>query len=376
LKQIELYDNKIEKSKKNLLAEVEKKNIQLTKSSMKHDSSSKQSKFSIFEKVNYDYDRATEKHGQNLPMSDKITWTDGKEFFYPKITNQTSNNELKTLKSAYELPQQNAFTPIKHLSLFSNNSNSIIVDYSKLRKQLFQYLETNKVCETVPLQNDSTILEVNSFKESQYIQSNSQSVEISSHPTKNHEVNLQEDNFSCNINDVHINPEGRLCEYSIPHVEMLNKKNNQDSHIENNTNVLNITTSCSSINNDSSTSSSTSSNIQRTPNENDNNLFEEKEDNVSRYNILNIETDDYSTDFTSDENTPEFLRLNEINKHNSIIESQMTEENESSYEEERSEGDIMFEDKTFIEKYSGCSDVVNINNNNNNKNILCKKQIE
>lgn len=365
LKQIELYDSKIEKSKKNLLAEVEKKNIELTKSSMKHDFSSKQSNSSDFEKVNYGYNYATEKHGQNLSMTDNITWTDGKEFFYPITTNQSSKNELKTLKSTYELPQQNAFIPKKNFSFFSNNSNSVKVDYNKLRKQLFQYLETNKVCETVPLQNDSTILEGNNFKESQVIQSKSQSVEISSHLSNNLGIHLKEDNFSCNINNGHLNSKVPLCEYSIPLVEMPNKKNYQDIHIEKN---INITTSCSGINNDFSASSSTSSNIQRILNENDINSFEEKKDNVSRFSMLNSETDDYSTDFTSDENTPEFLGLNEIKKHNIIIKSQMTEENESSYEEERSEGDIMFEDHTFIEKYVGCSELVNIKN----YNILCK----
>lgn len=362
MKQIELYDNKIEKSKKNLLAEVENKNIQLTKCSIKHDSSSNQSKSSSFEKVvNYDSTHASEKHSKHLPISDKIT--DGKQFFYPIATNLSSSNELKFLNPVHELPQQNNLSPKEHFSLYTNNNNSVNVDYNKLRKQLFQSLDTSQVCETVPLQNKSSILAVNNFEESQDNQSESQTVKTPNHPLNHLGKNLKEEIVPFKMNDVHLNSKVPLCEYSIPLKEMSYTINNQELHLEKNTNTQNLTTSCNNVNNDSSTSSSTSCNIQRTPKENDNNLYKENEDNVSQLNLLNNETEDYSSDFTSDENTPELERFYEINKHNTIIESQVIEENESSYEEERSEGDIMFEDKTFIEQYSDFSDLVSVNNN-------------
>lgn len=362
MKQIEVYDNKIEKSKKKLLAEVEKKNIELDKSSIKHDdSSSKQSNPSVFEKVvNYDSNHALVKYSQHLTLSDKITWTDGKQFFYPNSTSQIGNNDLKSLKIAHELQQQNFLTPKEHFSSDPNNSN-LVVDYNKLRKQLFQSLETNYVCETVPLKNESTTVGVNNLKDSQDILSDSQPLKISNHTSNNLRENLKNEIFFCKMNDVNINSEVPFCEHSISLKDMSNTKNNQELHLEKNTDILNLTTSCSNTNNDSSTSSSTSSNIQRASNENVHNLSKEKEDNVSQFDMLINEPDDYSPGFTSDENTPEFQELYEINMHNSIIESQVTEDDESSYEEERSEGDIMFEDKTFIEQYSDYSDLVNIN---------------
>ncbi|XP_003241790.1 centrosome-associated protein 350-like [Acyrthosiphon pisum] len=106
--------------------------------------------------------------------------------------------------------------------------------------------------------------------------------------------------------------------------------------------------------------SSDSGSIQRNLivnlNENDTDVCEMKKNSIRQFEEPNYKIrleDVYSPDFTSDEYTSEFQGSYQFNKNDNIIESNDSEQsNETSYEEDRSEGEILFEDKTFIEQYS------------------------
>lgn len=94
---------------------------------------------------------------------------------------------------------------------------------------------------------------------------------------------------------------------------------------------------------------------------NDKKFCEKEQNNICKFNILNnkIRVNNDSSDFTSDESISEFLESPQFNKYNSNIMEllNMEQNNESSYEEERSEGDVVIEDKIYVKQYSD-SDLV------------------
>jgi len=140
---------------------------------------------------------------------------------------------------------------------------------------------------------------------------------------------------------------------------MSETSNNQELYLEtDNKKSLSIH---NNINSNTSSISSDSGSVQRNLivnlNNNDTDVCEMQKNSVIQFEEPNYKIgleDIYSPDFTSDEYTSEFQGSYQFNKHENIIELNDSEQsNETSYEEDRSEGEIIFEDKTFIEQ---CSD--------------------
>lgn len=384
LKQINLYDKKIEESRKSLMVEIKKTNINVSKSSMKNDSSSSSnSSCSVLQNIiNYEND-----HGQHKYKSDKITLTDGKKYFYPISTD--ADHSLSLNKSVNELQKKNVNKSKENHDMHINSFDSVNIDCYNYVEQPFQSIEIIPVCEDVQLHEKHTAKEVNASNKSHEIETEvniifesqpHKTLDIQTFHTSNDlKVNFKEETRSCEVtetidNGIHLDIS--LCNYSIPNKIMSETSNNQESQIEtNNKKSLIIHDNINSSNTSSilSGNGSIQRNLIVTLNENDTDVCEMQKNSVSEFGETNYKTgldDIYSPDFTSDEYTSEFQGSYQFNKNDNIIESNDSEQsNETSYEEERSEGEIIFEDKTFIEQYSDdrgdfVSKIIKYNHNN------------
>jgi len=367
LKQINLYDKKIEESRKSLMVEIKKKNMHVPKSSMKNDSSSStNSSCSVLQNIiNYEND-----HSQHMYRSDKITRTDGKKYFYPITANEECDHSISLNKPVNELQKKNIYKSKENHDMHTNNFDSVNnIDSYNCIEQSFQSLETIPVCEGVQLHEKHTAKEVNASNKSHKIE-NEVNIFFESQPQKTLDihtsndlkVNLKEETHSCEVNEIidnGINLDVSLCKYSNPNKIMSETSNNQELYLEkDNKKSLIIHNNTNSFN--TSSISSDNGSIQRNLivilNENDTDVCEMQKNSVSQFEEPNYKIgleDIYSPDFTSDEYTSEFQGSYQFNKNDSIIESNDSEQsNETSYEEDRSEGEIIFEDKTFIEQYS------------------------
>lgn len=357
LKQIELYDKKIEESKKSLLVEIEKKKIQL-----KHESSSKRSKYSILQNIiKNDSDHAVDKLNEHFHSSDRTMWVDGNKFFYPIERKKSINQNF----SSPEKPVNGQTNVIKSNSNHDKCTNNHDLEDIDGQPQ-FQSIETN-CCEVVLLPKDLTATEIKTLKESDEIQTDINNIVFKSQPINDLVESLIKETQSNKCNGVNDTNVISLSDCSVQNLKMPDISSNQELYLEKNTCTDKLSVSYGNINNNHSSSSSSSiSNSQRKLfedfNENNNNLCEKNGSNVNALEVSNNEIEvhnDYSLDFTLDENTSECQKLNELGEHNNIIELPDKEQNsESSYEEERSEGDVMFEDKTFIEHFSDDSYLV------------------
>lgn len=258
LKEIELYDKKIEESKKSLMVEIQKKNIQVIKSSLSQNS--KYSNKSILQNK-ISYTNSLEKNNQHINKT------------MPEIKKDISfDDPASVIHQKIDIKTKNDFTNC------TNKCDSVKFNNYKLKNQTFQFLKTNQMDDkNLLLHRQTSIIEDNTLK-------------------KSHDVQTE-----------------------------INK------------------------------------------NENDKILCEKKQNYICQFNILKnaIRTNnDDSSDFTSDESISEFHVLSELNKYDCNIEELLNKEEnkESSYEEEKSEGDIMIEDKIFIEHYSN-NDLVRKNYN-------------
>lgn len=296
LKQIELYDKKIEESKKSLMVDIEKKNIQI-----KHDFSSENS-----------------------------------NYFYPVEIKKSVDHNITLL----EKPMNEKNIVIKSKTNFNKSTD----DRSLENTNDFN-LETN-VCKVELLPKEVSARDAKTLKESvEIIQTGINNIFLKSQPSNIH--------VESSIKEIQPNKLNTITP---------NISNYQESYLENNKNSEKLPISCSSIdNNYSDISSSSNSDYERKFfvdfNETDN-VCKKNKNNTNSLEVSNndIEVDnDYSLDFTSVENTSECQK-----SYDNIKELQDEEKNDesSSYEEERSEGDIMFEDKTFIEQFSDDGDEV------------------
>eukprot|EP00102_Acyrthosiphon_pisum_P010643 XP_008179023.1 PREDICTED: centrosome-associated protein 350 [Acyrthosiphon pisum] len=367
LKQINLYDKKIEESRKSLMIEIKKKNMHVPKSSMKNDSSSStNSSCSVLQNIiNYEND-----HSQHMYNSDKITRTDGKKYFYPITTNEECDHSISLNKPVNELQKKNVYKSKENHDMHTNSFDLVNnIDSYNCIEQSFQSLKTIPVCEGVQLNEKHTAKEVNASNKSHEIE-NEVNIFFESQPQKTLDihtsndlkVHLKEETHSCEINetiDNSLNLDISLCKYSNPNKIMSETSINQELCLEtDNKNSLIIHNNINSSN--TSSISSDSGSIQRNLivnlNENDTDVCEMKKNSIRQFEEPNYKIrleDVYSLDFTSDEYTSEFQGSYQFNKNDNIIESNDSEQsNETSYEEDRSEGEILFEDKTFIEQYS------------------------
>lgn len=355
LKQIDIYDKKIEESKKCLMIEQEKKNIQVTKYSIKHDSLPKNSTSFIQNVTNYG--NSLEKNDDQLNVLDQISWTE-----MNKSNNKSHDIPILLNKPVYELPKKISPKSKENLDGYINNCVPIKVDKS-INKSC-KSLETNQVNKALLLHKEpTTIEEVITFHGNQtkidFIKP--QSMEILIPSSIDLDENLNQETHKNKINeDVDKNLDFAFYEYSILNQDKLNISTIQ----ENNKNIENSIFPYVNINSNSSNESlSISSNIQGINftdfNEDVSDECEKTENSVNHFKTLNNEInleDNYNPDFTSDENIS--YEFNEPY----IIESQYKEQNnDSSYEENRSVGEIMMEDKTFIEHFSDVSDSVSQN---------------
>jgi len=366
LKQINLYDKKIEESRKSLMVEIKKKNMIISKSSTKNDSSSStNSSYSVLHNIINDEND----HSQHMYESDNITRTDGKQYFCPIATNKECNHSKSLDKPVNEFKKNNVYKSKENHHMLTNNFDSVNIDSYNFIEQSIQSLETSiPVSEDIQLHDKHTAEEVNALQnshdndtqENNLFKSLSQKTLGIHTPINDLKGNLKEETHSCEVNETVDN--GRnldisLCEYSIPNKIMSEMSNNHDLYLEIDNKkslIINDNINCSN------TSSSDSSALQRNfivnLNEYDIDECEMQKNSVIQFEEPNYKTildDTYSPDFTSDESTSEFQGSYEFNKNDNIIESNDSEQsNETSYEEERSEGEIIFEDKTFIEQYS------------------------
>lgn len=344
LKQIESYDRKIEESKKSLMIEIESKNMQTTKSSKKLDifSSSNHSNISIFQNItNYKNNYSSETHSSHSQASDRKMPADEKN---PNAFQDTTNYDTP-VKSQHEIVTKPKLKFIDNITINNNN-----------KRRSLQSLEINQVHKSVPLLKEPTTVKVNNSKESlkNLTDTNSNilkyhSVDTLIHTSRNLGENSKVETHLNNLNEVGNSTEVFSYNYSVSNQKMSNTSD--DPELSSEKNLINeiLKNSLDDItHNYSTTSSSNYSSIQRQfsfdPNVNDNEVLDEH----------------YSPDFTSDDNTSEVHKLSKFSKHdtNVIESSDEAQNNESSYEEERSEGDVMFEDKTFIEHHSDSSDSV------------------
>jgi len=360
-----LYDKKIEESRKSLMVEIKKKNIHVSKSSIKNDSSSStNSSCSVLQNIiNYGND-----HSQQIYKSDKMTRTDEKKYVYPVTTDEECDHSISLNKPLNELQKKNVYKLKENYDMNSNNFDSVNIDSYNCIEQSFQSLETIPVCESVHSHEKHTANEVNASNKSHEIE-NEKNILFESQPQKTLDVhisndlkvNLKEETHSCELNktiDNDINLDISSCKYSISNKIMSETSNNQELYLETDNKKSLIIHD--NINSSNTSSISSDSDIQKNStvslNENDSDVCELQKNSISQFEEPNdkMELDDiYSPDFTSDEYTSEFQGSYQFNKNYSIIESNDSEQsNETSYEEERSEGEIIFEDKTFIEQYS------------------------
>jgi len=362
LKQINAYDKKIEESRKSLMVEIKKKNMYVSKSSMKNDSSSStNSNGSVLQNIiNYEND-----HSQRMHESDGITQTDGKKYFYPIAIDKECDHSILSLdKPINEFKKKNVFKSKENHDMHAVNFDSVNIDTYNFKEQSFQSLETIPVCEDVQLHEEHTAKEVNDSNKSHEIETE---VDILSkflpqntldiHTSNDLKVNLKKETHSLEVNetiDNGKNVDNPLCKYSIPNNIVSETSNNQELYLKTDNKKSLIIHDNFNLSN---TSSSDSSAIHRNliVNENDTDVCEMQKNIVNQFEEHNYEMgldDIYSPDFTSDEYTSEFQQSYQFNKNDNIIESNDSEQsNETSYEEDRSEGEIIFEDKTFIEQY-------------------------
>jgi len=352
LKQIDLYDKKIEESKKSLIVEIERKSIQLKNCSIKLDSS----------KYCCKNNHASEENNQNLHESYRKI-----QIAMEKLNNQYI---ISQENPSYKLQQTIAIKPKQNLNEFENNCDSIQTDHCKPRNQS---LETNQSCDVITLHKESTEREVKTLKESSATETEVNNVLLKPHSgetliyiSNDQEGNLKKITHASEINEIaaiNLEPLSNNC---LLNQEMSNTFNDQEFYFGEKINIEKMTISNDSKS-DYSTISSNSSNIQRklfVGSDNDgNHVRKENENSVNQLEILNCEVevdDNYSTDFMSDDNTSKFQGAYQFNKDddNTIEFLDEKQSNESSYEEERSEGDVVFEDKTFIEQYSHDSNFV------------------
>jgi len=160
LKQINLYDKKIEESRKSLMVEIKNKSIFKSKSSIKNHSSSTNSS-SILQNVinNENVDN------QYMDESDRITLIDGKTYFYPIVTDTSCDYSISLNKSINELQKKNINeSKENHNNKYTNNFDSVNIDSYKLTEQSFQSLESFPLFEDAQLHEKHTAKEVNTSK--------------------------------------------------------------------------------------------------------------------------------------------------------------------------------------------------------------------
>ncbi|CAH1725966.1 unnamed protein product [Aphis gossypii] len=362
LKQINLYDKKIEESKKSLMVEIKKKNMHESKTSIKTNSSSTDSSCSVLQNIiNYEND-----HNQRIDKPDKITWIDGKKYFYPIETSTACNHSISLDKSVNELQKKNVNKLKENHNMYTNKFDSVNIDNKKLTEQSFQALESIPVNGDELLHEKHTAKEGNASKKSYKIETevsiksqpqNTLNIQTSNYPKEN----SKEEKHAREVNktiDNRINLDIPLCKYSFSNQIISETSNNQEPClitdnkksliVHDNINCSNTTSSCDK--------SASGKNLLMNLNKNDVDVCEKQENNINKFDVPNykIGLDDiYSSDFTSDDYTSDFQGSYQFNKNDSIIELNDSEQsNETSYEEERSEGETLFEDKTFIEQYS------------------------
>jgi len=361
LKQIELYDKKIEASRKSLKVEIEKKSIQVKNYSIKHNLSSQYSCSSINNVINYENAHALKGNDQNLHSLDKITTTDEDKYVYPIVTKNFNICD----KLICELKERISTKQNKYLNEYNKNCSLKKKDICNVESQLLQSLETNQSHKAVPLHKQPTIVEDNNLihdiqTEVKNVPLKSQLVNIST--LNDHGDNLKEETYSNKIrNVVVLNLENPLPMQCISNQDVSIDLN----YLEKNKRIEKSIISNESINDDHSNfntnvSSSNVSSCQKkrfvNVNENDMNICENKLEVLN--NEIEVESmDDYSPDFTSESQ--------ESHKNNKKMIDLLNEDQniESSFEEDRSEGDVIFEDRTFIEQYSSDNDTVSKNNN-------------
>lgn len=351
LKQIELYDKQIEELKKSLLVEIEQKSIQVMKNySIKHNSSSKNSTTSDVQNIGYENNyNKSEQNNQNSHVSNKIVHNKNKEkYVCPVTTNNSINCNVPQDKLIGEL-QQNVIVELKENFKKYKNINSEEIDICKFANDSFQSSETNQVCEILLLHQDPTVIKHDTLKHFNNSRTEINIVSLNVQPagTLTHASNNNENRSVSNL--------------ETNKVVILNLKHLQDvpdtyNDQEKNSIIKSLIT-CKNINyNNSDSSLSSSSHLQKIPvidsTKNINDICVKKDNNIIQWETSNNETkiesmNDYSPDFTSDENSSEFQE-----NTNSVINVHDNDKNsESSYEEDRSEEEIMFENETFIKSY-------------------------
>jgi len=333
LKQIELYDKKIEESKKSLMVDIEKKSNQVKQYSIKH---------GLFSK--------------NFPTCSTQT---------QNIENDHSQNVLNKITSTnFCVPQDKQLIQLKSTELKENFSGSTNDDCEseklidcKSKNHPVQFSETDQTHRVVPLHKEEIVTKNCILKEYNKIQT-----EVDIAP-----FSFQQKGLTHKSNNDKNSLKNKSCSRTI------NKVSNTSDLPEKISSTEKITTSFESMNNNHS-----NTNLSK------NNMFQKVlidshqhlDDGVSQLKVSINETeigsvDAYSLDFMSDDNSSEsqgsyeFLRIN----NNMIDEHNSDQNNESSYEEDRSEGDVMFEDKTFIEQYSSDHEPVSKNNLSNINNV-------
>lgn len=357
LKQIEYYDKQIEELKRSLLVEIERKSIQVMKNySIKHNSSKNSTTSDVQNIICYENNyNESEQNSQNSHVSNKIIHNKNKKkYVCPVTTNHSINFNVPQDKLICEL-QQNVIVQLKENFKNYININSEEIDICKLANESFQSSETNQVCEILLLHQEPTVIKRDTLKhfnnnqtEINIVSLNVQPADILTHASSNNE-NRSVSNLETN-------------KVVILNLKHLQDKPNTDYDNQEKNSIIKSSITCKNINyNNSDSNLSISSHLQKIPVidsiKDINDICVKKDNNTIQCEISNNETkieymDDYSPDFTSDENSSEFQE-----NTNSMINIHDNDKNsESSYEEDRSEEEIMFENKTFIKSY--------LNNNN------------
>jgi len=301
--------------------------------------------------------------------SDKITQSDGKRYFYPITTDEECDHSISDSlnKPVNKLQKKNVYKSKENHDTHTNNFDSVNINSNNCIEQTVKFLKTIPVCEGVQLYEQHTAKEVNASNKSHEIE-NEANILLESKPQKTLDihtsndlkVNLKEETHSCEVNETIDNDiDISLCKQPIPNKIMSETSNNQELYLETdskNSLIINNNMYSSNKSSVSSDSGAIQRNLIVNLNENDTDVCEMQKNSVSQFEEpdYKIGLDDiYSPDFTSDEYTSEFQGSYKFNKNDNRIESNDSEQsNETSYEEERSEGEIIFEDKTFIEQYS------------------------
>lgn len=361
LKQIEFYDKQIEESKKCLMTDVEKKSSRTSKCSTNQMFPSTQTANSNFQNtIN------TESHCLSVDCSSKSHAVD----------------KMRLIKN-----DDKSFSPITTINLNNHNISSQDEIVRKLKQKVVDELKENLIInftnhsitennydgEIIPLHEESIVIEIDNLKKSQenssipqFVSQKSQLTERLAPSLLNHE-DISKQDYPTKINKV-VDLDSELSSHKRANHNpfILDISDNQTvNHC-----VENSTTCYENLkDNHPKTSMPDHSNSQRKcfVKINDN-VCSKTMNNVNQLEILNNEIktdsiDGYSPDFTSDENTSEFQEPHKCLKNDKAIGLHYDDQsNESSYEEDRSEGEVVFEEKTFIERYSDDNDLVSIIN--------------